>query len=92
MQPQPRSFSTDPVAPLATGGFARGTEVMTLTGIRPVESLHKGDRIVTRTGARTLTSVTRQGNDRFVLGFDRPQVIFLAQGQAYSETGQSFSV
>lgn len=40
------------------GGLAEGSEVLTLSGIRRVEDLRAGDRIVTRGGARVLRGVT----------------------------------
>ncbi len=78
-------------AAMAANGILRGTEVMTLAGIRPVESLHEGDRIVTRTGARALRSVLRNGGESFRLMFDKPQVVYLAEGQVYGETGLPFA-
>lgn len=40
-----------------SGGIASGTLVLTLDGELPVEFLSAGDRIITRSGARTLRSV-----------------------------------
>ena len=77
-----------PAAAIAATGLKRGTEVMTLTGIRPVESLHEGDRIVTRTGACPLRGVIRTANRGFKLMFDRPQVVYLENGQIHSDTCQ----
>lgn len=64
----------------ATGLFA-GTRVLTLEGELPVEFLAPGDRIVTRSGARTLRRITaRQAAPAEViriaagsLGHDRPE-------------------
>lgn len=61
-------------------GVAGGTVVRTLEGVLPIEFLEPGDRIVTRSGARRLlsVSVTQTGSVDLVrlkastLGHDRP--------------------
>jgi hypothetical protein len=74
----------------ALGGLAEGAEVLTLSGILPVEALRPGDRIVTRGGARVLrglscSEVDGQGMVRVcarALGHDRPDAdILLAADQ-----------
>jgi Hint domain len=71
-------------------GVLLGTMVRTLDGVLPVEYLTPGDRIVTRSGARSLTSVSvaaRKGVDLVrirasTMGHDRPdQDILLSPGQ-----------
>ncbi|MCU0905265.1 MAG: Hint domain-containing protein [Tabrizicola sp.] len=71
-------------------GMLAGTLVRTLDGILPVDFLTPGDRIVTRAGARRLTSVsvvTRKQIHlvRFkasTMGHDRPeQDLYLSPGQ-----------
>lgn len=42
---------------LANAGLVEGSLVQTLTGLRPVETLQPGDRIVTRAGAMVLRHV-----------------------------------
>jgi hypothetical protein len=67
-----------------------GTMVRTLDGILPVEYLTPGDRIVTRNGARRLTSVSVQARKMVdlvrirasTLGHDRPeQDLLVSPGQ-----------
>ena len=61
-------------------GLAMGTAVLSLDGMMPVEYLHPGDRIITRSGARKLVAieVSVVQNARVVriahgvLGVDRP--------------------
>ena len=79
-----------PMVPLATG-LALGTKVMTMTGVRPVEKLVEGDRIVTRTGASVLRRLMRTRGRGFRLIFDAPQVVFLGEGQVHGETGLPFA-
>lgn len=76
---------TDPVP-----GVLAGTMVRTLEGVLPVEYLTPGDRIVTRAGARRLTSisvVTRKHVELIrirasTIGHDRPdQDLLLSPGQ-----------
>jgi hypothetical protein len=65
----------------ALGGFVEGSEVLTMSGIRTVEALTPGDRVVTRGGTRVLRSVTHRTvpNPDLVrvsasaLGHDRPE-------------------
>jgi hypothetical protein len=67
-------------APQMVGGLVAGTRVMTMDGELPVEYLIPGDRILTRTGARKLATVSvrveldapmvRIGAG--TLGYDRP--------------------
>jgi hypothetical protein len=75
--------------PLAQGMLA-GTMVRTLDGLIPIEFLTPGDRIVTRAGARRLTSVSvvvRKQVDLVrvrasTMGHDRPdQDLLLSPGQ-----------
>jgi hypothetical protein len=67
-----------------------GTMVRTLEGVLPVEYLTPGDRIVTRNGARRLTSVSVQARKMVdlvrirasTLGHDRPeQDLLVSPGQ-----------
>ena len=61
-------------------GLAIGTPVLSLDGMMPVEYLHPGDRVITRSGARKLMAIemTLVQNARVisisagVLGVDRP--------------------
>jgi hypothetical protein len=71
-------------------GMLAGTTVRTLEGVLPVEYLTPGDRIVTRNGARRLTSVSVQVRKMVdlvrirasTLGHDRPeQDLLVAPGQ-----------
>ena len=71
-------------------GMVSGTLVRTLEGVLPVDDLTPGDRIVTRAGARRLTSVSvvhrkQAGLVRVrasTMGHDRPdQDILVAPGQ-----------
>ncbi len=71
-------------------GMLSGTMVRTLDGVLPVEFLTPGDRIVTRAGARRVTSisvVTRKQVDLVrirasTMGHDRPdQDLLLSPGQ-----------
>jgi Hint domain len=92
MHPLARPDRPDhPVAPTDASGLLLGTRVRTIAGILPVEFLEPGDRIVTRTGAATLISLSstlrkaapvvriRAGT----LGSDRPEAdLFMAPGQA----------
>lgn len=66
--------------PVPDCGLATGTVVFTLDGALPVEFLEPGDRIVTRAGARVLRRIDVVAGGGFVLGFDRPEVIY-ADGQ-----------
>ena len=75
---------------LPVTGMAAGTRVRTLDGVLPVEYLQPGDRMVTRSGARRLVSVSvRQSRALDVvrvragtLGFDRPEAdLVLGPGQ-----------
>ena len=77
-------------AAIAAMGFERGTEVMTLAGVRPIEALHEGDRVITRAGATPLRGVMRTANG-YSLEFDTPQVVFLSEGQVHSDTGLPFA-
>ena len=61
-------------------GVVQGARVMTLDGALPVEFLSVGDRVITRSGARVLTSlevVTRSGEmvriQPGALGHERPE-------------------
>lgn len=62
-------------------GLGAGTRILTLDGALPVEFLHPGDRVITRTGARVLRAITVDVcEDETVirvrpgaLGFDRPE-------------------
>lgn len=71
-------------------GMVAGTMVRTMDGVLPVDYLTPGDRIVTRAGARRLTSVSVVHRKQVALvrvrastmGHDRPdQDILLAPGQ-----------
>ena len=71
-------------------GLVGGTQVRTLDGILPVEFLEPGDRVITRSGARRLgsISVSKRRKLRVVrisastLGHDRPENdLLLAPGQ-----------
>lgn len=72
-------------------GMIAGTMVRTLDGVLPVEYLTPGDRIVTRNGARRLTSVSVQARKvvdlvrirASTIGHDRPeQDLLVSPGQA----------
>lgn len=71
-------------------GMIAGTMVRTLDGVLPVEYLTPGDRIVTRSGARRLTSVSVQARKvvdlvrirASTIGHDRPeQDLLVSTGQ-----------
>lgn len=71
-------------------GMLAGTMIRTLDGVLPVEYLTPGDRIVTRSGARKLTSVSVQARKMVdlvrirasSLGHDRPeQDLLVSPGQ-----------
>jgi hypothetical protein len=71
-------------------GMMAGTNVRTLDGVLPVEYLTPGDRIVTRNGARRLSSISVQSRKTIdlvrirasTLGHDRPeQDLLLSPGQ-----------
>lgn len=71
-------------------GILAGTMVRTLDGLLPVEYLTPGDRIVTRSGARRLTSISVQARKMVdlvrirasTLGHDRPeQDLLVSTGQ-----------
>lgn len=71
-------------------GMIAGTMVRTLEGVLPVEYLTPGDRIVTRSGARRLTSVSVQARKvvdlvrirASTIGHDRPeQDLLVSPGQ-----------
>lgn len=71
-------------------GMLAGTMVRTLDGVLPVEYLTAGDRIVTRAGARRLTSVSVASRKMVdlvrirasTMGHDRPdQDLLLSPGQ-----------
>lgn len=71
-------------------GMLAGTMVRTLDGVLPVEYLTPGDRIVTRSGTRKLTSVSVQARKMVdlvrirasTLGHDRPeQDLLVSPGQ-----------
>ena len=71
-------------------GMLAGTSIRTLDGVLPVDYLAPGDRIVTRSGARRLVSVSVQTRKMIdlvrirasTLGHDRPeQDLFVAPGQ-----------
>ncbi len=76
----PQSGPSSP-SPFALGGFAQGSEILTMSGIKSVEALAPGERIVTRGGARVLRSVShRTVPDAALirvaasaLGHDRPE-------------------
>ena len=75
----------------ARHGVPRGTEVLTLKGLCPVETLKSGDKVVTRTGARPLWSLQTLFADRFAMMFERPQVVYLMDGLIHSESGAAFT-
>ena len=73
-----------------TQGMLAGTMVRTLDGLLPVDFLTPGDRIVTRAGARRLTSISVVARKQVdlvrvkasTMGHDRPdQDILLSPGQ-----------
>ena len=72
-------------------GLQAGTQVLTLKGARAVEDLKAGDRIITRTGACPLRDLMMAPSGGFMLAFDTPQVILLADGHIHSETGLPFA-
>ncbi len=73
-----------------TAGMLAGTMVRTLEGVLPVDYLTPGDRIVTRSGARRLSSVSAVMRKQIhlvrirasTMGHDRPdQDLLLSPGQ-----------
>ncbi len=79
-------LTADAAAQAIPAGIAEGTEVLTLTGSRPIENLRAGDRIITRSGACTLKGLHRMPQG-FSMDFDRQEVVLLADGQVFSDTG-----
>ncbi|ALG90139.1 MULTISPECIES: Hint domain-containing protein [Actibacterium] len=73
----------------SVGGLAQGSIVLTLDGALPVEFLNKGDRIITRSGARVLRGLaarTLAGAPFRIrpgaLGHDHPcETLLVAPGQ-----------
>lgn len=45
------------IADMPDYGVAAGTPILTLSGVMPVEFIAPGDKVITRSGARTVTSV-----------------------------------
>jgi len=66
-------------ASLTEPGLPHGTLVMTLAGVRPVEQLAEGARVVTRSGACRLRGVRRVRDNDYRLVFDTPQLVYLAR-------------
>lgn len=88
--PQGKFAPDDGADQLLVAGMAAGTRIRTLDGELPVEYLVPGDRIVTRSGARRLVSVSvRQARALDIvrvrastLGHDRPEAdLLLGPGQ-----------
>jgi|GEM_PF-3373944 hypothetical protein len=71
-------------------GLLLGTEVITADGILPVEYLEPGDRVVTRSGMRTLLGIDTPAPKRFKLTFEREEIIYADGLMLMSETGLPF--
>lgn len=54
-----------------------GTIVLTLRGALSVETLHRGDRVVTRSGASEVKRVHSRDQDCFTLEFDDHEVVYV---------------
>ena len=61
--------------------LASGTVVLTLRGALPVEQLHRGDRVITKSGGTVLKRVHSHDHRRFWLEFDNPEVVYVVDGQ-----------
>lgn len=72
-------------------GLPLGTKVMTADGILPVEFLEPGDRVITRSGMRTLLGIDTPAPKRFKLSFEREEVIYADGLMVMSETGMPFA-
>jgi predicted enzyme related to lactoylglutathione lyase len=71
-------------------GLPRATEVLTLAGVRHVEALRPGDRVITRGGAQILRGLTHLPGG-YRLHFETPQVVLLSDGQVHSDSGEGFA-
>ncbi|MGC9368163.1 MAG: Hint domain-containing protein [Paracoccaceae bacterium] len=61
--------------------LSAGTVVLTLRGALPVEQLHRGDRVITRTGGTVLKRVHSRDHKCFWLEFDNPEVVYVLDRQ-----------
>lgn len=58
-----------------------GTVVLTLRGALPVEQLHRGDRVITKSGGTILKRVHSHDHKCYWLEFDNPEVVYVVDGQ-----------
>jgi hypothetical protein len=79
------------ILPSYADGIALGTHVLTADGTLPVEYLEAGDRIVTRSGMRTLRGIDTPAPQMFKLVFDRAEIIYADGVQFDSQTGKAFA-
>lgn len=79
------------ILPSYEGGIALGTHVLTADGSLPVEYLQAGDRIVTRSGMRTLRGLDTPAPQMFKLTFDRAEIAYADGFQFDSKTGKAFA-
>jgi len=54
-----------------------GTIVLTLRGALPVEDLHRGDRLVTRSGAATVERVYAHSPENFTLEYGSRDAVYV---------------
>lgn len=77
----PSAGSVDAGTVMPDCGISAGTQILTLSGAKPVEFIAPGDRVITRAGARTVTgveiAVVKNAHviriSAGVLGKDRPE-------------------
>ncbi|MBU2868442.1 Hint domain-containing protein [Pacificibacter marinus] len=79
------------ILPSYEDGIALGTHVLTADGTLPVEYLEAGDRIVTRSGLRTLRGIDTPAPRMFKLVFDRAEIVFADGFQFDSKSGKAFA-
>ncbi|RPE71248.1 hypothetical protein EDD53_0363 [Pacificibacter maritimus] len=86
-----RRLKIEDILPCYENGIALGTLVLTADGALPVEYLEQGDRIITRSGMRTLRNIDTPAPQMFTLIFDSAEVIFADGFQVHSKTGKTFA-
>lgn len=79
------------ILPNYEDGIARGTLVLTADGTLPVEYLDAGDRIITRSGIRTLRGLDTPAPQMFKLMFDNAEIVYAEGVQFDSKTGKAFA-